>query len=355
MDRTVVEKAAERFGILDHAPIGQFILRGDFTVLFWNRCLEAWTGISRCNIVGASILDHFPHLGSPRYKARILSIFQGGPPTIFSSQLHKHVIPAPLPEGKLRYQYTVVTGIPSPEGNDFYAMFAIQDVTSLTEAIENNRAAHKKVMEEMEERRKAEADLVSYAEELQRVNQALEEQALRDGLTGLHNYRYFYQVLRRDFLLATRHGSDIACLLVDLDHFKAINDTYGHPCGDLVLRETAALIRAQVRSTDLVSRYGGEEFALLLPQTSIEGARTTAEHIRTAIADHLFSHGSCAIRITASVGLACLHAHAPSQPQDLLAFADRALYVAKGIGRNQVREYSRDMAGEKTASQTTLP
>ncbi|MEJ2700541.1 MAG: diguanylate cyclase [Desulfuromonadales bacterium] len=355
MDRTVVEKAAERFGILDHAPIGQFILKGEFTVLFWNRCLEAWTGISRDHIVGTSILDPFPHLGSPRYKSRILSIFQGGPPTIFSSQLHKHVIPAPLPEGKFRHQYTVVTGIPSLEGNDYYAMFAIQDVTSLIEAIENNREAHKKVMEEMEERRKAQADLLRYAEELQRLNGLLEEQAIRDGLTDLHNHRYFCQNLRRDFLLAKRHGSDIACILVDLDHFKAINDTYGHLCGDLVLREVASLIRGQARKTDLVCRYGGEEVALLLPQTNLEGAGKTAENIRTAIGKHLFSDGNRTIRLTASLGIASLQAHAPSLPQDLLAFADKALYLAKGIGRNQVREYSREMPDEDFMSPSALP
>ena len=122
-------------------------------------------------------------------------------------------------------------------------MFAIQDVTSLTEAIENHRQALAQVMAEMEERRKAESELFTYAEELKRLNRILKERSIRDGLTGLHNHRYFYHVLHRDFLLSVRNETDLACLLLDLDHFKQVNDTHGHPCGDFILREIASLLR----------------------------------------------------------------------------------------------------------------
>lgn len=340
METTDIQKMDECFRLLDHAPIGQFVLRKDFVVVYWNRCLEAWTGIARDLIIGTNILDRFPHLGTSKYETRIRSIFGGGPPTIFSSQLHKHVIPSPLPGGKFRFQYTVVTGIPAPHKGEFYALFAIQDVTSLTEAIENHRQALKKVMEEMEERQKAQAELVKYAEELQKLNRYLKEQAIRDGLTGLFNHRYFYQVLRRDFLLADRHRSDIGCILIDLDHFKSINDSYGHPCGDLVLKEVAYLIRDEVRSTDLVARYGGEEFAVLLPHTALAGAKVIAEQIRIRIEKHTFWHDSCPLRITASLGISSRDTHLPNLPEELLAFADKALYRAKATGRNRVMEYS---------------
>ena len=111
--------AAERFALLDHAPIGQLILRQDMVVLFWNRCLESWTGIARERILGSCILEHFPHLGTAKYASRIEGIFKGGPPTVFSSQLHKYVIPAALPGGKLRFQYTVITAIPAAEEDRF--------------------------------------------------------------------------------------------------------------------------------------------------------------------------------------------------------------------------------------------
>jgi len=332
----IIDTSAKRYVILDHAPIGQFILRRDHVILFWNRCLEAWTGIPREKIVGSCILDHFPHLGAPKYASRIAEIFKGGPPTVFSSQLHRHIIPAPLPGGKFRFQYTVVTSVPEPDSGSFHAMFAIQDVTSLTEAIENHRQALNQAMAETEERRKAEAKLVIHARELERLNGILEERSIRDGLTGLFNHRYFYEILHRDYYLAERADADIVVVLIDLDHFKNINDTYGHPCGDYILKETAALIRGNVRKTDLVARYGGEEFAIILPDTGLEGAEVTAEHVRHGIENHVFHNGKTAIRITASMGLAARHAHRTSSPEELVTDADKALYRAKSSGRNQI-------------------
>jgi diguanylate cyclase (GGDEF)-like protein/PAS domain S-box-containing protein len=331
-----IEQAAQRFAILDHAPIGQFVLRQDFVVLFWNRCLEAWTGIAREKIVGSCILGHFPHLGTAKYASRIAGIFAGGPPTVFSSQLHKYVIPAALPGGKQRFQYTVVTAVPAAAGEGCDAMFAIQDVTSLTEAIENHRCALQQTLSEMEERKKAQAELLTYAEELKKLNLILEERSIRDGLTGLFNHRHFYDVLHRDFLLASRGGKDIACLLLDLDYFKQVNDSYGHPCGDFVLKEVAALVRRSVRETDVVARYGGEEFAVLLPDTDLEGARVFAERVRSAVEQQLFRFETTALRVTVSIGLSTRLSHRLSHPPDLLAWADRALYRAKGDGRNRL-------------------
>jgi PAS domain S-box-containing protein len=161
------EDATERFAVLDRAPIGQFVLNGNFEVVFWNRCLENWTGIRREEIVGTSILNHYPHLGVDKYSERIKTIFEGGPPTVFSSQLHKYTIPAHLPGGKFRVQYTVVTNIPTSDRKKYDAIFSIQDVTSLTEALESNKAALKKVSKEVEERKRVEKELEELVRELQ--------------------------------------------------------------------------------------------------------------------------------------------------------------------------------------------
>ncbi|HEY9624710.1 MAG TPA: PAS domain S-box protein [Crinalium sp.] len=134
-----MSQCPDRFSLLDQIPLGICVLQSNYDVVFWNRCLEEWTKISRDRIVGHSICDFFPHFNQPLYVNRLTPIFAGGPPTIFSSQLHKHVIPAILSHGQKRIQHTTVTAIPVDEGDGFYAMLSIQDVTDLTSRIQSYR------------------------------------------------------------------------------------------------------------------------------------------------------------------------------------------------------------------------
>jgi diguanylate cyclase (GGDEF)-like protein len=258
---------------------------------------------------------------------------------VFSSQLHKHLIPAALPGGKFRIQYTVVTGLPTGKGNEFHALFSIQDVTSLSAAIDNYNLTHRELLTEMAERHRAETELQKTAAELKRLNQVLKDKSIRDGLTGLYNHRYFWQVMRRDFSLANRHGTGLSCLLIDLDYFKKINDTYGHLFGDTVLRGIGKKIQQHVRQTDVASRYGGEEFAVILPSTNLEGAMVIAETIRKTIEKTALRKGSETVRVTASIGVSSLKEHRADTPEKLLDFADTALYDAKNRGRNRIACY----------------
>jgi diguanylate cyclase (GGDEF)-like protein len=170
----------------------------------------------------------------------------------------------------------------------------------------------------------------------------MEELAVTDGLTGLYNHRRFRAALSDEVRRAERAGTALSLLMLDLDHFKRLNDTYGHPAGDSVLRQTAALLRRTVRDIDIAARYGGEEFAVLLIDTDAADALRTAERVRIAVEAETFSHERTQLDVTVSVGASTYLARA-SEPEAarsadaLLRSADRALYAAKEAGRNCAR------------------
>ncbi len=166
----------------------------------------------------------------------------------------------------------------------------------------------------------------------------LEEMSITDELTGLYNRRYLNTVLKREFQHSERYETDLSCLLLDLDHFKKVNDTYGHEFGDTVLRKFCSLLGNCVRSSDFVFRFGGEEFVILLPHTDRKGAKETGEKICKIIAAERIqdNDSDISINVTVSIGVATLQTHQPAKPHDLINFADKALYAAKENGRNQV-------------------
>ncbi len=167
----------------------------------------------------------------------------------------------------------------------------------------------------------------------------LYESSMRDPLTELYNRRYFDQRLGEEHAFALRHQRPLSVILLDLDHFKRINDTHGHPAGDEVLRQVAQLIKRCVRQEDTSCRLGGEEFGVMVRVESKEGTRAVAERIRRRIADTPVSFGDQQITVTVSAGVATASApHPYESPAALLAAADRALYRAKEQGRNRVEE-----------------
>jgi len=161
--------------------------------------------------------------------------------------------------------------------------------------------------------------------------------AARDGLTGLYNRRIFNEILKREFAKAQRHNFNLSLLSLDLDHFKSVNDNYGHQTGDLVLKAVADIISDVARATDLPARLGGEEFAIILPHTSQEQALTVAERLKNMLAEHDFNLDGLAFRQTISQGLAGLEHFMVKTPEDMVYWADQALYLAKREGRDTIR------------------
>jgi two-component system cell cycle response regulator len=161
------------------------------------------------------------------------------------------------------------------------------------------------------------------------------EQAITDALTGLHNRRYLERHLSALLQQAVVTGRPLSLLLADIDHFKKVNDTYGHDTGDAVLREFAARFRRYTRSLDLACRYGGEEFVIVMPGTELRHACQVGERLRACIAAEAFSVNGITIPVTASVGLATLES-VKETPESIFKRADNALYAAKREGRNRV-------------------
>jgi diguanylate cyclase (GGDEF)-like protein len=162
---------------------------------------------------------------------------------------------------------------------------------------------------------------------------------MTDPLTGVYNRRYFDQRLHEETDRALRSGQALCCMMLDVDHFKRINDAFGHAAGDVVLREMTLHIKAQLRTSDVMARYGGEEFAVLLTQTEISPALAIAERIRQTVADARFAiAGGTNLAVTLSLGLAMLERNRPSgtSAAALVAEADAAMYRAKNDGRNRV-------------------
>lgn len=162
----------------------------------------------------------------------------------------------------------------------------------------------------------------------------LARRALLDGLTGLRNRAYFEDRFPAEVALAERHGQPLSLIMFDVDHFKHINDAHGHPFGDEVLRGVAQALMSRVRTSDVVCRYGGEEFAVIQPSAGLASATVLAEDLRACIAGLRFTNGSLVVQVTASFGVAELKENCP--PHALMAAADAALYRAKHSGRNCV-------------------
>ncbi|MGA3348217.1 MAG: diguanylate cyclase [Candidatus Sulfotelmatobacter sp.] len=169
-----------------------------------------------------------------------------------------------------------------------------------------------------------------------RLRDALRTQSVRDALTGLYNRRYLEEALDREIRRAGRAGQPLGLMMIDLDHFKRFNDTYGHDAGDAVLREAAAFLLRSVRAEDFVCRFGGEEFVVILPTANREGAHARAERLRLKMKDMAVQHqGRSLGMVSFSIGVAAFPEHGAS-PQELMAAADAALYEAKRGGRDRV-------------------
>ncbi|MCK7545607.1 diguanylate cyclase [Marinobacter bryozoorum] len=185
-----------------------------------------------------------------------------------------------------------------------------------------------------ERQRLTEQELKRQIEENRLLQEQLQEQANRDPLTGLYNRRYLEDSLHREMTRCLRQGDPLSLVLIDLDHFKGVNDLHGHSAGDLVINQLASVLTALSRGSDIVCRFGGEEFLVVLPGTGLEAAEARAEDYRRMFEKTPVAMGENLFSVTLSAGVACSYREVP--PDELIRQADLALYEAKEAGRNRV-------------------
>lgn len=220
----------------------------------------------------------------------------------------------------------------NPLSNPFDIMEFIRPKISPDEydSLWGQMTAYKTKIRQLEEDNKR---LRKGTRKIQRTVEQLEQAVTTDGLTGTSNRTYFDTILGKEVSRANRHKRPLSLIMLDIDFFKRINDTYGHQAGDYVLKELVKVVQSQMRGSDILARYGGEEFVAVLPETSIEGAEKAAEKIRRAIAEHEFVFGDRKIPVTLSAGVS---SYQVGTADELVLRADMNLYGAKALGRDCV-------------------
>jgi len=217
-------------------------------------------------------------------------------------------------------------------------LWVFRDVTQRRRIEQQVRDAAVVLEFQKAELERANAELAAANARLEGMNVRLAALATTDGLTGLLNQRVFGERLAEEFRRARRYGEPLSLIVLDVDRFKGYNDSFGHLAGNAVLRELAAVLREHARETDLVSRFGGEESALILPHTEVGEAVAMAERLRSALEDRAWS---AQYPITASFGVCALMPEIGS-PDALVACADAAMYRAKAGGRNRAERVAQD-------------
>ncbi|NTV57101.1 MAG: diguanylate cyclase [Deltaproteobacteria bacterium] len=219
-------------------------------------------------------------------------------------------------------------------------LFFYTALSSLASMAIENALLHSKSQQAEAALEKARADLQIQVQErtaeLVKANKMLEDLSITDGLTGLHNYRYLMRVLDTEYKRARRYNHRFALLMLDIDRFKDVNDHYGHPCGDFILQEVGRLLKDCVRNTDIVTRYGGDEMAIILLEVSKALALEVSDKLRREVEKRSFLWQGTTVKITVSIGVAAALEEGIPDWNGLVNAADQALYEAKNGGRNRV-------------------
>jgi len=290
--------------VVNFLNVGLVILDEQMNVRKWNKWMERHSNIKSSDIEGKNLFLFFPMLDNEHFNRSIKSVFTFSNMVFYSQKLHRYCFPIP-PVASFRQQFEFMQqncaiGPITPEENSNCVFISIQDVTNI----------------------------VYYEDQLRDMN-------IKDALTNIYNRRFLDSILDREFKRHMRYKHPMSVIMLDIDHFKEVNDQYGHQCGDEVLKSFSAIIHAQLRDVDFLARYGGEEFCCLLPETPPESALLVAKRLRVAIEESNHKWQDIELKITSSLGV-CTSTSKHQNASELIELADKGLYQAKKQGRNAV-------------------
>jgi diguanylate cyclase (GGDEF)-like protein len=317
--------------IIQHLNVGVIVVDRKFTVRIWNSFMETNSGINGSHINGHCLYKFFPEVEHSWLKDKIIEVFTLETPIFSSWEQHQEVIKfknnRPF-TGSSMHMYINYTIIPmrSLTGTIDEVIIMLYDVT--------DEACSKKGLQE--------------------ANNKLHQMSITDGLTGIFNRAYWEESLRHQFNYHMRTNNQVTLMMFDIDHFKHVNDTYGHPAGDAVLKEVCQILKKSIRGTDIAGRYGGEEFGVIFLDTSKEQAYFVAERLRKAVEAHTVYHGDKAIKFTISIGL-CTISDIITSAKDWLVRTDNSLYFSKEHGRNRTTQHGINDTEETMNVEIPLP
>lgn len=300
--------------LLGSIEVGIIVVNRQFEVIIWNQFMENHSGVSPSVIKNTVLFDHFPEVNADWFKRKSETVFTLKTPSYIIYEQRPYLMRFPSPR-------------PVTAADEFmYQNVTIFPLSSLTNEIEHICIVIYDVSNE-----------VASKQQLAEANEKLQYLSQHDGMTNLYNRQYWDQQFQSEFSRIKRSQHSGTVLMMDIDYFKRVNDTYGHSAGDEVIRAFAKTIKSCLRSIDIAGRYGGEEFCVILIDTPLDGAMYVAERIRKKFEKVSLQLNGKTVKATASVGVAPYQAKYNSTV-DWLNAADTALYDAKSEGRNCVRQ-----------------
>ncbi|MFF7710857.1 diguanylate cyclase [Pseudomonas sp. NPDC007930] len=301
--------------ITQSIDVGVVVLDRQYHVKVWNSFMENRSGVAPLDAHDRSFFELFPEVDRAWFSTRVENVATLGTPSFTIWEQRPYLV---------RFDnYQPITG---------QEAFMYQNTTLFPLRSANNQVEHLcLVIYDV-------TDVATNRRQLLKVNQELQKLSSTDRLTGLYNRGHWEEALKFEYARHVRYGNMSSLIMFDIDHFKKVNDTYGHPTGDKVIQSVANVVRELIRDSDICGRYGGEEFALLLPDTDKAGGQILAERLRQTIESMTVKHDGKEVRFTISLGVADL-ARPLADHKELIEHADQALYASKKGGRNRVSVY----------------